>query len=282
MAEEGRMNTDLVSARAPYTRVDPQVKALRKIHDGISLSNPITSAQLERIGINHYNAYQVMQGLEFLGLIDAKGKQTPIYERLRRATTAEYKPVLAESVKAAYQPVFSLVDPTTDNLVAINDAFKNYYEPAGQRERMVALFTGLCREAGILPEEQPKRRRSTVRKTSTQRANKPTVRSRSETPQAVEQEIPELQAQRLEAQSSSSDTAASLAPEPGEGTTRLDFEDANPDYRMLYQMVYGLFNGLPRNGRWTKAARDKWVNAYNAMTSSLISTVDWLVEVIEE
>ncbi|MBA2275802.1 MAG: DUF5343 domain-containing protein [Chloroflexi bacterium] len=93
-----------------------------------------------------------MQALRFLGLVDEGGNRLEGFEQLRRANTDEYPGVLAEVVRAAYLPVFTIVDPATDSDTAIADAFRGY-EPAAQREKMISIFRGLCVRAGLIPAE---------------------------------------------------------------------------------------------------------------------------------
>jgi hypothetical protein len=70
---------------------------------------------------------------------------------LRKASSDEYQPMLAQLIKAAYEPIFVSHDPATATDIDLNNAFK-LYDPAGQRTNMIGLFLALCREAGIAPD----------------------------------------------------------------------------------------------------------------------------------
>jgi hypothetical protein len=109
--------------------------------------------------------------VKFLGLVDSRGGLTEAAERIRRASTEEYPGLLAEIIRAAYGPVFTVVDPAQDSEVKVADAFRQY-DPAGQREKMVTLFLGLCEEAEIVQKSErqslrpvtPRRERPVVRR----------------------------------------------------------------------------------------------------------------------
>jgi len=167
--------------------------------------------------------------------VDDEGQRTPALERLGRASTDEYPEILAEVIRAAYAPVFTIVDPSQDNGVAIYDAFRQY-EPKAQRERMITLFLGLCQEAGVVPGGPPAAR---ARVRRTQVAKPPTA-----LPRGGEQEEP--------------------APEPSP-------QFSGTDYRLLA----ALMQQLPKDGKWTQARRDRWIQAVTA-------NADLLIEVIEE
>ena len=98
--------------------------------------------------------------MKFLGLVDNADRRTTSMERIGSATTDEYPTVLAEIIREAYAPhAFEVIDPAVHELNQITDAFR-LYSPAAQRSRMVALFLGLCVEAGIMTGERLRERRS--------------------------------------------------------------------------------------------------------------------------
>lgn len=136
----------------PYAPVKNVLDVVHRLRDrGVPI--PLTVESIQNIGIPTGNAPRTLQAIKLLGLVDAKGQLAEPAERIRRATTDEYPGLLAEIIRAAYVPVFQVVDPAEDGEVKIADAFRQY-DPAGQRERMVTLFLGLCEEAGIVQKAE--------------------------------------------------------------------------------------------------------------------------------
>jgi hypothetical protein len=117
-----------------------------------SLPLPINADVLARASISPSLIPRTLQALQTLDLIDDAGNPTPIFEGIRTAPEAEYQLRLGEWLKGAYSEVFSFVDPSTDDEIRIRDAFRGY-NPIGQQDRMVSLFTGLCVAAGLMPEK---------------------------------------------------------------------------------------------------------------------------------
>jgi hypothetical protein len=217
----------------PYAPVEPVMRVIRRFRER-SLPDAITRKTLPTLGIAEGNADRVEKALLFLGLIDEGGHRTQSFERLGKASTDEYPEVLAEVVRAAYAAILTIVNPGQDTDIAINDAFRPY-EPSGQRARMVSLFIGLCKEALII-EGGPLKRQPKAKQTGG--SPKIGVRPKLEQPGDV--------------------------PQP---RREQDDQVAGIDLRLLS----ALFQQLPKEGRWTKARREKWLQAVTA-------TVDLLIE----
>ena len=224
---------------APYA-------AFKNINDVIvryrqrDLPNPLTASELERLGVSSGMTARTLRALRFLGLTDDSGYRQEPFERLKKVTTEEYPQQLAEIVRASYLPIFQIVDPAADSDTALADAFRRY-EPSAQRERMIALFRGLCQAAGIMPKES--RPSSPPRRTSVPPA-----------PKAKPAATPATQAQ--------------------ESASRQPTEHRDDDGRD-YRLISALIQQLPRDGRWSKAKRDRWLLA-------MTSAVDLLFEVTED
>ena len=143
---------------APYAPPKTVIDLIHRFRDK-GLTTPFDLGVLDRAGISSGLAPRVLQALKLLDLIDAAGNPTDALESLRRAPSSEFQAILAEVVRSAYADVFYFVDPSEDSTEAISDAFRSY-NPPGQRDRMVTLFLGLCKEAGII-EGKPAPRTST-------------------------------------------------------------------------------------------------------------------------
>ena len=94
-----------------------------------------------------------MQALITLELIDDNLMPTETLEILRRVPEPEFKEKLAAWIESVYANILNFADPNDDE-TAIRDAFRGC-KPVGQQHRMVSLFMGLCRAAGLRKDEQP-------------------------------------------------------------------------------------------------------------------------------
>ena len=161
---------------APYAPPKTVLELIHRFRDK-GLTTPFDLGVLDRAGISQGLAPRVLQALKLLDLIDTGGHPTDALESLRRAPSDGFNDVLAEVVKHAYADVFNFVDPAEDSVDAISDAFRSY-NPPGQRDRMVTLFVGLCKEAGIIQGKpaprasgngQPARSTTTTKRTPTRK-----------------------------------------------------------------------------------------------------------------
>jgi hypothetical protein len=116
------------------------------------LAKPFTSEVLGRAGVSDSLIPRVLQALQTLDLVDEAGNPTETLEALRRASEPEFKNQLTAWVSGAYADVMQFVNASDDE-TAIRDAFRSY-NPVGQQPRMVALFMGLCRSAGMRVDDQ--------------------------------------------------------------------------------------------------------------------------------
>jgi len=91
---------------------------------------------------------RVTEALQFLDLVEVSGAPTETFRSLSKASDDDYKTILEACVREAYKEDFARVDPSTDSKAQIESAFRRY-QPRSQTMRMVMLFLGMCREAGI-------------------------------------------------------------------------------------------------------------------------------------
>lgn len=142
---------------APYAPTKSVMDVIHRFRDK-GMTTPFELDTLTRAGVTEALAPRVLQALKILDLLDEAGNPTEAFESLRRVPTDAFQETLAEVVRSAYAEVFNFVDPAEHSVSQVTDAFRTY-RPSGQRDRMVTLFLGLCREAGIVegPAERVKR-----------------------------------------------------------------------------------------------------------------------------
>jgi Family of unknown function (DUF5343) len=100
---------------------------------------------------------RVAFALRFLGLTDTSSRPTDQLRAIARATDEEYRELLAGAIQSAYATDFARVDPSVETQAKIVSAFQRY-EPRSQTTRMVMLFLGLAKAAGIPVLEAPRER----------------------------------------------------------------------------------------------------------------------------
>ncbi len=229
---------------APYTSVLTVIRQMRER----DLREPVTSQWITTIGVAEGNASRTIQALRFLDLLDEGGYLTPNFKAIGHAPDDEYPELLAQTLRGAYRHVFTALDPTTASDQQFDSAFR-YYQPRAQRQRMIMLFKGLCREANIISGGAPDA----------------TPRPRTATPK-----------------SSLSAVTKKLQPQP-KTDPPLQHEVYQPtlaitSHAMSNQelaLLHGLLNQLPTDKKkWTQARRDKWLQAITANVDLLIDIVD--------
>jgi len=136
----------------PYAPPSNVSAIIRKWRD--SRPDYVTDEWLTKIGIKESLFLVNRKALQFLGLVDESSATTDTAKRLSLAPSDQYAAVLEEILRAAYGPIFAIVEPRTSSRVKIDDAFRGE-KPESQRSRMVATFLGLCTEAGMPLKEPP-------------------------------------------------------------------------------------------------------------------------------
>lgn len=139
---------------APYAPQAAIVSLLEK-NRSTGLPSLIDKNALSRMGISESLLDRVFQALIILDLIDEDGTPTEILNGLRIAPEGEYTTRLAEWLNHAYSDIVQYTDPYQGNEVEVLDAFRTY-SPKSQINRMVSLFVGLYRLAGVWPEVSKK------------------------------------------------------------------------------------------------------------------------------
>jgi len=226
---------------APYTAVATVKQVLDQLRER-TLPDPVNQGVLERISVAPGLISRTIQTLKFLGLIDDDGCHTDTMTRLKRIASNEYQELLAEVVKGAYASVFEIIhDPNSATDQQIVDSFR-HFKPEGQRGRMVTLFLGLCREAGLIDEGRSN-------KSSPRR---PTIKVAQKSVNGRPKE------------------SSSLLPKP----PITPIENAPIKPKTDHAWIQPLLDRIPESGTWTFKERDKWLNALQANLNLWIEVED--------
>jgi len=216
---------------APYGPASAVIDILDRFRNR-GLTRPFNAEVLARAGVSDSLIPRTLQTLQALDLINEGGDPTETLEGLRRAPETEFKPLMAAWLKNVYADVFTFANPTDDE-TTIRDAFRAY-NPVGQQSRMVALFIGLCRAAGLRPDDT-KESRPRVHARKTQSEPRPVGEKRSQPYQYAKP----------------STLTIGLPP-----------------------ALTGLLQSLPDDGKWTKSQRDKFVETFAAVLDYSITVID--------
>jgi len=233
--------------RAPYAPGQTLLDVLAAYRDR-GLQTPFDKDVLIRAGVSESLAPRTLQALQLLDLINDIGEPEPVLDGLRTAPSDEYPNRLEEAVRSAYAEVFSFVDPATATTKNVEDAFR-FYEPAGQRSRMVTLFIALCEAAGIITEEAKAR-------LSSGRTSAP--RRQASTKKAT---TPRSQAQPRNSPKRKGDGSRHPQSHIGVGS--------------LPPALAGLMSQLPKPSvGWEKARRDLFVTTFESVLDFCIPVVE--------
>ncbi len=155
---EAPLDSSALSAelRRPYA-ASSNVRAVLQRTRTRNLPDKIDDDFLQLADISPVVFGRVREALRFLGMIDKNGQRTAKLEAIAASTDEDYKTLLESAVRDAYSDDFERVNPSEDSQGKIVSAFRRY-EPRSQTARMVMLFLGLCREAGITVLDAPRER----------------------------------------------------------------------------------------------------------------------------
>lgn len=215
----------------PYAPASAILELINR-HRNKGLPSPVDAEVLGRAGVSDSLIPRTLHALRVLDLVDEDGKVTSVLEGIRKAPEAEYQQRLKDWLTSAYADALQYVDPETASDTDIRDAFRSY-NPVGQQSRMVTLFSGLFRAAGVGPEKPV----PSPRKSSSNNAA-PTRRPSSGPKKRQNQKIT--------------------------GSAKLTLGGGN----QLPPALSGLLASLPKQGEsWTEDEHDAFLNTFQAVLS---------------
>jgi hypothetical protein len=155
---------------APYAPTANVVRAIDHYRE--KAPSVMTKELLIRLGYPEAYANRTLRALRIFDLITDDGTPTDAFKELQRASDEEFRGRLEQVIRTAYGEVFEVVDPATASDSALDAAFRRY-TPQPQRDKMIALFMGLCDAAGMLPAEKapPKRAMRVTNGTTSRKAS---------------------------------------------------------------------------------------------------------------
>lgn len=142
--------------RRPYAATANVMAVLKRVRTR-NLPERIGGEFYTLAGVSAAVHGRVTQALTFLDLIDESGYPQDSLRAMAQAPEAEFLELLGACVRERYAAEFQIIDPAQDSQPQILDAFRKY-EPRSQTDRMVMLFLGLCREAGMKVKDVPRER----------------------------------------------------------------------------------------------------------------------------
>ena len=107
-------------------------------------------SHLMDLGFSQSTALTIKAALSFLDLIDANNSEpTDRLLRLLKAEGEDYRGLLRETIKTAYQPVFGDLDLEYATLGQVQECFRRFGAENNVGHKCLSFFLGLAKDAGI-------------------------------------------------------------------------------------------------------------------------------------
>ncbi|CAN5237504.1 hypothetical protein BH24CHL7_BH24CHL7_04310 [soil metagenome] len=164
MIEAGEFHA-IDDERRPYAPAANVISVLERVRR-VNLPDAVDADLLRNASVSEGAMGRVLFALRFLRLVESNGRPSDQLRAIARAADEEWRELLAGVVREAYAGDFARLDLARDTQPQIVSAFRRY-EPRSQTERMVMLFLGLCRSAGIPVLDAPRERQMQPRATHT-------------------------------------------------------------------------------------------------------------------
>lgn len=247
------MESERTGPYAPYVNVLTVIRHARER----DLKEPVTSQLITTIGIPEGNTTRTMQALRFLKLLDEEGYLTDNFKTISNAPSDEYPDLLAQILKDAYGVVFMALDPAKATDQQYVNAFR-LYQPKAQRARMIALFKGLCREAGLIPGGSPEM--LTRSHTTTNKPGKSSTSANGAGKTSSQPKDAPFEPEAFHVSTYSASQPVTVTPITS---------------TQEYTILLGMLNKLPfAKKRWTQIQREKWLKAVAATLDLLFELED--------
>ena len=202
----------------------------------------------EIVGIPLSDASPVIQSLRSMNLLSRTNHPTKLFDNLVQASENEYRKILTEIIKSTYSEVFTYIeDLTSVTQKQLYQAFGSYALPK-QHRKMVGLFKGLCREAGM-NEAEPNPSENYI---DDQTLTLPTILSQEPVSTEVKRLNQDIQNQQIVSQ--------------------------YPDYTLIRTRAYAFLEALaqqmPTSNKWTIEHKGLWIKALNATYEIIMNGVE--------
>jgi Family of unknown function (DUF5343) len=231
------------SKRPGYGSAENYDKGLSAIgRDHLPIGTKVTPRWLEVQGIPPSDAPPVLYAYRFMGIVDEHDGLTETGLGLAQATGEDKQASLRANVEDSYSDVFHRIKPPHANIQQIREAFRDcQYEPVAMQGKMVSLFRGLCRAAGITLDEDEK----------SQASRKQIIGTPSSMPSLTDVPLTH----------DGNEPMAKLPHSPNlNGTTH-----ASSDLSLVKKVVasFAELDQLAKSSDWTEADQAKWLNYVN-------------------